>query len=88
MNKQLHEKLSQQDQQLIHEKNSNSPLVIQRRQLKKDIEDFLVLSQRQDARKIQQIIDRVEHMAMFNTRLVTQPAPSIVISTRICSYQV
>ena len=91
MNKQLHEKLSQQDQQLIHEKNPNSPLIIQRRQLKRDIDDFAVLNQRKDARAIQQIIDRVEHMAMFNPkaslRLATQPTPSIV-TTRICSYQV
>ena len=85
MNQQLHEKFSQQDRQLIAETNLNSPLFIQRRQLKKDIDDFQILNQRKDLRAIQQICDRVEHMAMFHQRTTPIIKP---MTTRICSYQV
>lgn len=84
MIEQLHEKLSQQDRQLLTETNRNSPLFIQRRQLKKDIDDFEILDQRKDLRAIQHICDRVEHMSMFHQR--TTPINKSM--TRICSYQV
>ncbi|CAF1035192.1 unnamed protein product [Adineta ricciae] len=68
MQQQLHKKLAKQNEQLLHESNGNSPLFIQKKQLQKDIEDFQLLEQRQDARAIQQLIERVEHMAMFNRK--------------------
>jgi hypothetical protein len=101
MLKQLNEKLIQQDQQLLKEKNQNSPLVIQRKQLQKDIDDFNLLDKRQDARAIQQIIERVQHMALFNkkspineVKSTNQPSQSIFIPLKTslpsisCSYQV
>jgi hypothetical protein len=76
MCKQLHQKLIQQDEQLLNETNQNSPLVIQRKQLQKDIDDFNLLNKRQDARAIQQIIERVEHMALFNKKSPTNEVKS------------
>ena len=100
MFRQLQQKLIQQDEQLLKERNRNSPLFIQKKQLQKDIDDFNILTQRQDARAIQQIIERVEHMAMFNRKYhISQvqssdkPTQSVVISSRrslstSCSYRV
>jgi hypothetical protein len=99
MYKQLHKKLIKQNEELLKETNRNSPLFIQRKQLQKDIEDFNILDKRQDARAIQQIIERVEHMAMFNKKYdlgdigLNKQCQSIVIPTKqsilpACSYQV
>ena len=87
---QLNKKLIKQDEQLEKEINPNSPLIIQRKQLQKDIDDFHLLNQRKDARAIQQIIQRVEHMAMFNRKSI--PSSSISLSPKpspiSCSYWV
>jgi hypothetical protein len=94
MSKQLNQKLIQQDEQLLKEPNKNSPLFIQRKQLQKDLDDFNLLNQRQDARAIQQIIERVEHMALFNNKKSNnESSQSIFISIKKsiptpCSYQV
>ena len=83
--------------------HSHCPLAIQRRQLQKDIDDFHILDKRQDAHLMQRIIERVEHMAMFdrNRRAAPlnslaqspSPRPSMPIPIRMpvsmpCSYRV
>ncbi|CAF0901317.1 unnamed protein product [Rotaria sordida] len=78
MSKQLHNKLIKQDEQLLKETNRNSPLFIQRKQLQKDIDDFQILNKRQDVRTIQQISERVEHMAMFNRKYDTTQIESLL----------
>jgi hypothetical protein len=85
MSNQLRKKLLKQDEQLLTETGgiySSCPLAIQRKQLQKDIDDFQILDKRQDARAIQQIIERVEHMAMFNQKSDVSPIGSIVQSTK------
>jgi ATP-dependent protease Clp ATPase subunit len=84
MSYQLRNKLIKQDEQLLKETNGNSPLIIQRKQLQKDIDDFHVLDKHQDARAIQQIIERVQHMAMFNTKYDIGGVRSIVQSNKQC----
>jgi hypothetical protein len=100
MYNQLYNKLIKQDEELLKEINKNCPLSIQRKQLEKDIDDFHILDKRQDARAIQQIIERVEHMAMFNRKYhidgnesSNKQSQSIIIPTiksisPLCSYQV
>jgi hypothetical protein len=92
---QLNKKLTKQDEQLLKERNQNSPLIIQKKQLQKDIQDFHILNQRNDFKAIQQIIQRVEHMAMFNQKYDTsiQPQPVLLptiqsVPTSSCSYWV
>ncbi|UJR24844.1 hypothetical protein I4U23_006213 [Adineta vaga] len=103
MCKELHNKLLKQNEQLLQESNENSPLFMQKKQLQKDIDDFHLLDTRQDARAMQQIIERVEHMAMFNKKSdigrVTSIAPSnkqyqptivmspIKLTPSLCSYR-
>ncbi|CAF1391467.1 unnamed protein product [Adineta steineri] len=84
MYNQLQQKLSKQNEQLLNETNGNSPLFIQKKQLQKDLDDFHILDKRQDARAIQQIIERVEHMAMFNTKSNINEIKSIVQSNKQC----
>jgi hypothetical protein len=99
MYKQLHKKLLKQNEDLLKETNRNSPLFIQKKQLQKDIDDFHILDKRQDARAIQQIIERIEHMSMFNQKYhfieveSNKQSQSIIIPTQksistSCSYQV
>lgn len=76
----MHNKLAKQDEQLLKEVNKNSPLFIQRKQLQKDLHDFHILNKCQDAYEIQQIIDRVEHMEMFNRKCDKNEFRSIVQS--------
>jgi hypothetical protein len=83
---QLHKKLIKQDQQLLNETNLNCPLTIQRKQLQKDIDDFDILNKRQDIRAIQQIIERIEHMSMFNQKCYLNPNKEF--QSISCSYQV
>ncbi|CAF3326680.1 unnamed protein product [Rotaria socialis] len=74
---QLHRKRTKQDEELLRESNRNSPLFIQRKQLQKDIEDFLILNKRQDARAVQEIIERVERMTMLNRKYDIREVKSI-----------
>lgn len=103
MYNQLCNKLAKQDEHLLKETNKNSPLFIQRKQLQKDIDDFQMLNKRQDVHAIQLIIERVEHMAMFNKKLdiggvlsnmqmnkqvQSIMEPSIKLNSISCSYRV
>ena len=103
MYEQLHSKLIKQDEQLLNETNINSPLFIQRKQLQKDLNDFQILEQCQNLPAMQQIIERVEHMAMFNKNYhvdevgsitqVNKQSQSVIIQPMksisvLCSYRV
>lgn len=91
---QLNKKLIKQNEDLLSETNPNSPLFIQKKQLQKDIDDFNILNKQQDARAIQQIIERIEHMSMFNKKYQPQSIvtpinrQSILSSSSSCSYRV
>ena len=76
MVQQLNEKLSKQDEILLkngQDQMANLPLVIQRKQLQKDLDDFDLLQKGHDQYKIQQIIERIEHMDMFNIKKDLSP---------------
>lgn len=98
----LHGKLKKQDEQLAQECNefaSNSPLLIQRKQLQRDLDDFQILEKHDDVRRLQQLIERIEHMSMFNPKspsTIEEPRgqlrstgiPSSKPLSQSCSYRV
>ena len=85
MSSQLNEKLVKQDESLSREKCvSQSPLCIQRKQLQKDLDDWKVLMNRSDARRVQEIIDRVEHISLFTRKVeVKEIRPTCAYRVRL-----
>ena len=70
------------NQEARNSSRPQSPLVVQRKQLQKDLDDWRVLITRSDLRRLQEITDRVEHMNLFNRKVpVKEIRPS-------CSYRV
>lgn len=104
---QLRRKLAKQDEEISTNKkkcsDSVNPLLVQRNQLKTDLDDFETVDKSQNVHRLQGIIERVEYMEMFNTTVNDEssdpPVPSqtiqlnpmktnLVQTNSVCHYRV